>query len=116
MSKVNLTAYTISIKEKFSRQQSENIDNIIGSGITLKQVIESAISRYSINNGNGVPFRDTTSQKALLFSSSQNSVYPTNTPRLDLKKVQLYHGEYGLVQDVLDTQTGVLQQGLIDEN
>lgn len=103
MPKVNLSPYLIQIREKQS-DEYEDVDDLFGTGTSLQEIIESIISDFS---GAGSVFKEEKGQKALKFEGNAES-HP-QAP-IDIVQDTVYHGEYGIVRDVLDVDSGSINE------
>ncbi|ETA68241.1 hypothetical protein MettiDRAFT_1695 [Methanolobus tindarius DSM 2278] len=105
MSKVNLHPYSITIREKRSKED-QNINNLFGTNKSLFDLISNAISTY-----NRKPFLEKSSKKALKF---EKSPLITKDEEMDILQSLVYYGEYGIIRKIMDTNTGEIDEKSID--
>ncbi|SFM68239.1 hypothetical protein [Methanolobus profundi] len=105
MSKVNLHPYSITIREKRSKED-QDINNLFGTNKSLIDVISNAISTY-----NKKPFLQKSSKKALKFEKSPKV---TKDKEMDILQSLVYYGEYGIIRKIMDTNTGEIDEKSID--
>jgi hypothetical protein len=110
MVRVNLSVYSVKIKEKRSRNSLTRIDNLFASGTPFSEILEDTIKKYSKSKLK--PYLDKDNQKAICFINSNDDLVPKEDSRLKVKKITLYYGLYGRIQEVLNTRTGAVDETL----
>lgn len=105
MSKISLHPYVISIRKKRSKTD-EDINNLFGTNTALMDIIEDALLKY-----NKKPFLQAKSKKALKF---ENIPKMTKVGDINIIQSLVYYGEYGIIRKIMDTNTGEIDENLID--
>lgn len=105
MAKINLSPYTIEIRQKRNKE-NEDLFNLFGTGTSLFDVVKEIIDKYK-----QTPFKQSKNQKTLKFD---DKVKFNNLSRIQLVQDTLYYGEYGVLMRLMDTNTGLMDSNPID--
>ena len=105
MAKISLHPYVISIRRKRSKTD-EDITNLFGTKTALVDIIKDALLQYGKK-----PFLQKKSKKALKF---ENILETTKVGDVNIIQSLIYYGEYGIIRKIMDTNTGKIDENLID--
>lgn len=97
MSKINLSPYTIKVKEKNS-MKCEDLENLFGKGISLLDVVKEIKSEYKTK-----PYKQNNSKKAFKF---ENKTFNYSINNVNIVQDIIYYGEYGVLRKIMNIETG----------
>ena len=107
MAKINLSPYTIRIKQKYSKED-EDISDLFGTKISLYDVISNISLKFKQK-----PYKQSENQKALKF---ENKIKTNSNNRVKILQDIIFYGEYGRILKLMDTDTGIMDKNPIDPN
>lgn len=128
MAKINLSPYTIKIREQRT-DKLEDINALFGTKISLFDIINDIVCKYEQK-----PFTQSDNQKALKFKNKDKLETYLESASEKAEKVPdahdggntqtdervnfiqdiIYYGEYGILMNIMDVNTGVMQEDNID--
>lgn len=108
MPRISLSPYVIKVKKKRSKQ-CENLETLFGTNTSLVDVIKTIKSEYKTK-----PYKVKNSKKAFKFQDMDKLDY--NIDGIKITQDIIYYGEYGVLQGIMNTDTGEIKPEAIGKD